>query len=231
MRSLVAGVPQHLGLQLAHLLRKFDRMRQDERGPISGLGVMISLDAFGLQRCPTGQLANSQVRRRGVTRHGDEINTEARRAARERGVEVLSTFQKQGWLTSHLRKLTEEIESSLGRAGTSSKKPQRHKLDHRIDGELVARVVAEYEAGTPTTQLTRMFSLGKGSILKILREAGVELRLPRMSAAELELARQLYESGLSLVDVSKQLGRPGHSTVYQALKRSGVRMRDSHGRG
>jgi hypothetical protein len=51
-----------------------------------------------------------------------------------------------------------------------------HKLDTRVDVELIARLVAEYEAGTPSTQIMRMFQLGKASVLKLLREAGAEIR-------------------------------------------------------
>lgn len=145
-------------------------------------------------------------------------------------VDVLTRYSNEVSLSSRWQDLTEAVAGGAGRRQGSSIALRVHKLDARIDGELAAHLVAEYEAGTPSTHLTAMFGLAKGSVLKVLREAGVERRLPRMSQAEIHKARRLYESGLSLVEVSKRLGRPGHSTVYQALKRAGVRMRDSHGR-
>lgn len=50
---------------------------------------------------------------------------------------------------------------------------QRFKLDQRLDPEIVARLVADYEAGVPTTQLTSRYRLGKSSVLRLLAEAGV----------------------------------------------------------
>lgn len=102
-----------------------------------------------------------------------------------------------------------------------------HKLDERTDGEQIARIVAEYEAGASAAVIGEMFSLSKRSVIKILREAGIAIRLPRMSEAEVREATRLYAGGLSLVDVEKRLGRD-HSTIYKALRRVGVRMRDSH---
>ena len=104
-----------------------------------------------------------------------------------------------------------------------------HKLDQRIDGEQIARIVAEYEDGTSAGVIGGMFDLSKRSVIKILREAGVAIRLPRMSEAEVREATRLYASGLSLENVGKRLGRD-HSTIYKALRRAGVRMRDTHGR-
>lgn len=89
--------------------------------------------------------------------------------------------------------------------------------------------MADYHAGTSTTELATRYGIGKGTVLKVLREAGVELRWPRMTEPEIREATRLYESGLSLADVGKRLGR-GYSTVHKALRRHGVKMRDPHGR-
>ncbi|MEV5967311.1 helix-turn-helix domain-containing protein [Kribbella sp. NPDC051952] len=50
-----------------------------------------------------------------------------------------------------------------------------------------------------------------------------------MSSTEVRQATQLYAAGLSLADVGKRMGR-SYSTIHKALKRAGVRMRDTHGR-
>jgi hypothetical protein len=103
-----------------------------------------------------------------------------------------------------------------------------HKLDERLDAETMAQIVAEYEAGGSSASIGALFSLSKRSVIKILREAGVKVRYPRMTEAELRRAITLYSSGSSLHEVGNR-GRD-HSTIHKALKRHGVRMRDSHGR-
>ena len=135
-------------------------------------------------------------------------------------------------LLEKLQKLAESVvvEATAEKPVTSATPtPRVHKLDHRIDGELVARVVAEYEAGMPAAEIGVLFALSKNSVLKVLREADIQIRLPRMTEAELRRAIALHEDGLSLVEVGRRLDR-NHSTVYKALKRVGVPMRDSHGR-
>lgn len=143
-------------------------------------------------------------------------------------VDVLGRYSRLARLTLQLRSLLKLLKTEADRAASSSP-PRVHKLDQRIDCELTARIAAEYEVGTSSPELARQYGLGKGSVLKLLHEADVRLRLPRMSEVELQEARRLYEGGLSLVEVGKRLDRD-HSTIYKALKRRGVRMRDNHGR-
>lgn len=148
------------------------------------------------------------------------------------GVEVMRRYSNQAPLLERLQKLAESVvvEATVEKPVTSATPtPRVHKLDHRIDGELVARVMAEYEAGMPAAEIGALFALGKNSVLKVLREAGIEIRLPRMTEAEVGRAIALYQGGLSLVEVGRRLDR-GHSTVYKALRRRGIAMRDSHGR-
>lgn len=144
-------------------------------------------------------------------------------------MEVLVRYSNQTHLLHQLRKVTEAVASDPVRPVETAVVRRVHKLDERIDSELIARIVAEYEAGASAAVIGDMFNLSKRSIIKILREASVAIRLPRMSEAEIQEATRLYVSGLSLVDVGKRLDRE-HSTIYKVLKRAGVRMRDSHGR-
>jgi DNA-directed RNA polymerase specialized sigma24 family protein len=62
-----------------------------------------------------------------------------------------------------------------------------------------------------------------------LEQRGVQRRYRRLSVDQVAEAVKLYESGLSLVRVGEVL--PVNSgTVWQALKRKGVPLRDCHGR-
>lgn len=103
-----------------------------------------------------------------------------------------------------------------------------HKLEQRLAPEVIAQLVAEYEAGTPTTKLTEQFGLSKGAVLKLLHEAGASMRQQALSERELAEARLLYESGLSLVAVGERVSRH-HTTVHLALRRAGVAMRPRKG--
>lgn len=107
--------------------------------------------------------------------------------------------------------------------------PRLHKLDDRIDGEFIAHLVAAYEAGTPTTQLTKQFGIGKGSVLKILQEAGVLMRMQGLDEAGIQKAIRLYASRLSLKKVGERLGVDAETVRARLLER-GVVMRDTQGR-
>jgi hypothetical protein len=66
--------------------------------------------------------------------------------------------------------------------------------------------VAEYDAGGSSESIGALFCLSKRSVIKILREAGIKVRYPRMTEAELRRATMLYRDGYSLLEVSKRLG-------------------------
>lgn len=127
----------------------------------------------------------------------------------------------------------EDLERKLARAGTRRAvelAPNRiHALADRLSPETVAWIVAEYQRGTPSTELARTVGAGKAGILAILHEHGVKLRLRPMTEKEVAEAIRLYQQGWSLARVGKQLGRD-HSAIRDALERAGVPRRDTHGR-
>lgn len=112
-------------------------------------------------------------------------------------------------------------------AGEASR-PQRHKISKRLSAEAIAQLIADYEAGAESTELTKRYGLGKGTVLSLLRGSGTTIRHQGLTDAETTRAVALYASGLSVVAVADRVGRP-MSTVYLALKRAGVRMRPSKG--
>lgn len=104
----------------------------------------------------------------------------------------------------------------------------RFKLDQRLDAETTARIVADYEAGAPSTQLMADFGLGKGSVLQLLHEAGVRMRGQSLSLADLDAAVAVYDSGLSLQKVGEHFG-VSVDAVRNAFLRNGVQMRARRG--
>jgi hypothetical protein len=50
------------------------------------------------------------------------------------------------------------------------------RLSRRLGTATLERIVAEYVAGAPTTALTGRYRIGKGTVLRLLREHGVRIR-------------------------------------------------------
>jgi hypothetical protein len=107
--------------------------------------------------------------------------------------------------------------------------PRVHAAQRRLSPGTIQQLITDYQAGTPSTQLMLTYHLGKGTVLRLLREHGVQLRNQRITPDEVEQAIQLYGQGLSLTAVGATLGYD-HGTIWRALKRAGVTMRDTHGR-
>ena len=90
-------------------------------------------------------------------------------------------------------------------------------------------MVIGYQAGSTAYQLAEQFRINRDTVSKLLERQGVPRRNRPLSPAQIERATELYGAGLSLVSVSKQLGCDAR-TVHLALRKAGVRMRDTHGR-
>ena len=92
----------------------------------------------------------------------------------------------------------------------------------------VDQLVADYESGVPTTELTGRYGLAKSSVLKLLGERGVVMRRQGLFEVELNEAVRRYERGLSVVDVGERIGRSS-TVVWRALKKHGVALRARNG--
>lgn len=104
-----------------------------------------------------------------------------------------------------------------------------HAVRRRLSAEAIQQLVSDYQAGVPSTQLATRYGISKGAVLRLLREQGIPIRRQAMTEADIDQAAQLYRAGNSLAAVGAKLGYD-HGTVWQALKRAEVAMRDTHGR-
>jgi hypothetical protein len=86
------------------------------------------------------------------------------------------------------------------------------------------QLIADYIAGDPTTVLMERYALGKGTVLGLLRRAGVQLRNQGLSPNDLPRAIALYESGLSFKDVADNFACDAE-TVRKSLRAAGVEIR------
>jgi hypothetical protein len=115
----------------------------------------------------------------------------------------------------------------LERTGRSSHRV--HNVCKRLGPEVIAQLVADYQAGLSTTVLTSKYSLGKGTVLRILDDHGVTRRHQPLTEEQMQQAVELYQQGWSLARVGQYLGRDA-SMIHLTLKRVGMARRDCHGR-
>jgi DNA invertase Pin-like site-specific DNA recombinase len=107
--------------------------------------------------------------------------------------------------------------------------PQPFKLTQRLTPATVTKIIERYKAGEPSTTIATTFNISKGSVIKLLREAGVTIRNQPLTDDQITQAAQLYTSGQSLAQIAVHLG-VDPTTVHRYLRKRGVKIRDTHGR-
>jgi len=103
-----------------------------------------------------------------------------------------------------------------------------HAVVRRLEIAVIEQLVRDYEAGVETPELTGRYGLGKGTVLKLLREHGVTMRRQGLSSAEIDEAIQLHAEGWSLARIGQQFGR-AHTVIRKALLDQGVPLRPRNG--
>lgn len=101
-----------------------------------------------------------------------------------------------------------------------------HRISKRLSAAAITQLVADYEAGASSTALMKKYQLGKGTVLKLLREAGVIRPQNKLSAEQLDEAVKLYAQGWSLVRLGEHFGFD-QSTLWLRFKELGVPMREA----
>ena len=76
----------------------------------------------------------------------------------------------------------------------------------RLSPEAIARVVERYRAGATAAELGAEHGVSKNGMLKLLREQGVQIRGKSLPTAVVNQAMHLHERGMSMRQVSEQLG-------------------------
>ena len=94
-------------------------------------------------------------------------------------MELLGRYSREVNLAISVQKLLDRLAEDPGR--TERRVPvavRVHKLGQRLDAVMVAAIVAEYQAGAASRQVARRFGIGKASVIKLVREAGIRVRPP-----------------------------------------------------
>lgn len=104
-----------------------------------------------------------------------------------------------------------------------------HRLDRKVSPETTALLIADYGSGTPSTQITKVYGLGKGSVLKLLKEEEIQMRNQGLSGDDLEEAAALYKDGWSLPRGAEKFGC-NIGSVRKEFRTHGVQIRPPNGR-
>lgn len=140
----------------------------------------------------------------------------------EIGVELLGRYSN-----SDIATRLERILSGRGRDRPPARPTRSPRRLSRLTGDEVAELGRLRQDGAEINDLAARFGLSRSAVMANLERAGVPgRRWPgrTLSPDELMLARELYESGLSLADVGEQLG-VDRRYLRRALPAQGVTIR------
>jgi site-specific DNA recombinase len=84
-------------------------------------------------------------------------------------------------------------------------------------------------AGATVYELAARFKIHRTTVSEHLHRAGIEMRRRGLIQDQIAVAMQFYGSGWSLARIADRYGVDVH-TVWSALLKQGVVMRDTHGR-
>jgi uncharacterized protein (DUF433 family) len=101
-----------------------------------------------------------------------------------------------------------------------------HKLAQRLTADDVRHVQVAYRAGASLAELQLQFGLSRGSVQRVLREAGVRRRRKSLTDTEVAGLVERYEAGLTIREIAAEQALP-RTTVKDALDKAGVNKRKS----
>lgn len=99
-------------------------------------------------------------------------------------------------------------------------------LRRRLDPKVIFTLVARYNAGEHTPALAKEYGISSTGLRKLLLNEGVKLRMQSITPEDSDQAVQLYQSGLTIREVVKEIGY-SLGSIRRELHRRGVPMRPS----
>lgn len=109
---------------------------------------------------------------------------------------------------------------------TNEAKRTSGRLSHRLTPDMMSEIISRYQAGEPTTTLSKDYGVSRSSIASLLRKEGVALRGQAMTKESIDRAVALYSQGLTIRQVADEV-KYSYSTVRSAIRSKGVCMRAS----
>jgi predicted DNA-binding protein YlxM (UPF0122 family) len=106
----------------------------------------------------------------------------------------------------------------------------RYRLARRLESGQIDQLLAGYRAGATIRELAERYHVSKTAVTELLTAHSVPLRHQGLSPSQVGEAIRLYAGGQSVAQAALSLG-VSPSSVYDALKRSDVKMRPAHQAG
>lgn len=138
-----------------------------------------------------------------------------------------------GLFSSHanvLRKDRRDLSTVPPRDRSQTPPSSQRRAQPRLSGENTRQVIAAYKAGKTVYELATEYGCHRVTISAVLKRNGVSLRCVSPTPEQAAEMVRLYESGLSLAKVGRQLGFNA-STVLAHLRNAGIQTRDAHRQG
>ena len=141
-------------------------------------------------------------------------------------MEVIGRYSNPPHRASDLGELLSKVGVAPTNWGNSvpERQHQRRLRDQEVD-----QLVEDYLAGATVFELAAKNRIHRTTVSGLLERRGVKRRWRVLEAADIDRATSLYATGLSCASIARILGVHA-STVYLALTRVGMKMRDCHGR-
>ena len=102
--------------------------------------------------------------------------------------------------------------------------PSLRQKQTRLTDSQRSELVDRYLGGDSANVLARELAAHRTTAVKVLRDAGVEVRYRILTDDDIDEARRLYESGLSLAAIGEHFGVAAR-TVLNVFRKAGVATR------
>jgi hypothetical protein len=102
--------------------------------------------------------------------------------------------------------------------------PQVQKLASRLGSETCSEICDRYAAGEAAGVIAADYRVSRNAVLNLVRSRSIVVRAQAMTNEQVQLAAQLYESGLPIAAVQREVGA-SYGAVRSALMKGGVAMR------
>jgi Helix-turn-helix domain len=120
--------------------------------------------------------------------------------------------------------LRERIAASPARPPVLTKDVRKPRSKRFLCPADVTSIVARYEAGETTQQVSTHYGISKTRVATVLRDQGIIIRRQGLNDEQVFEAAHLYAAGKSLAWLGARYG-VSHTTIATALRRQGLPLR------
>lgn len=111
---------------------------------------------------------------------------------------------------------------------TGNRAAPHRSLRRRLSSQAIDELVARYTAGEVVPALSKEYGISASGLRELLRAEGVLLRGHKITSRDAKQAVRLYERGITIDHVAKQVGY-SWGMIRRVLHESGVPVRERGG--